>query len=275
MLGFPRCEGSYAPRGAAPMGVGVTKKIRRLVVLAMAGVALVASVALSPGPSYAADSAQVYVVQGLPGRTVDVAFDGHVVARGIKTAAVEGPFRVKSGERTVTFSDGGDVLLQRRFSVAPKSSWDVVVHLPAESKTKPAVTVFRNDTTAVPAGKANLVVAHTAQVPPADIRVDGKVLFKNVANGQSLDLVVPVKTYKVAIVPSGKAKPVLLGPVDLTVRGGALNRVYALGDPEDHTMNVAVHVIDTGTKGSSRPDRVDTGTGGQAVGLRSLGSFWR
>jgi hypothetical protein len=243
--------------------------------LVLATVAVFASVVLTTGPSYAADSAQVYVVQGLPGKTVDVAFDGHVVARGIKTAAVVGPFSIKSGSRKVTFSDGGKVLLERMFSVKAKSSWDVVVHLPAKAKTKPAVTVFRNDTTAVPAGKAALVVAHTAQVPPADIRVDGKVLFKNVANGQSLDLVVPVQTYKVAIVPAGKPKPVLLGPVDLTVKGGALNRVYALGDPEDHTMNVAVHVINTGSSGSKRPDRVDTGTGGQAVGLKSLASFWR
>jgi hypothetical protein len=253
----------------------VTRIFRRWCVLALAGAAVVASIGLSAGPSYAADGAKVYVVQGLPGRAVDVAFDGHVVARGIKTAAVKGPFTVKPGNRKVTFSDGGKVLLEQSFSVKPKSSWDVVVHLPAEAKTKPTVTVFRNDTSAVPAGKANLVVAHTAQVPPADIRVDGKVLFKNVANGQSLDLTVPVKTYKVAIVPAGKSKPVLLGPVDLTVKGGALNRVYALGDPEDHTMNVAVHVIDTGSKGSSKPNRVDTGTGGQAVGLRSLASFWR
>ncbi|WP_375432446.1 DUF4397 domain-containing protein [uncultured Friedmanniella sp.] len=252
-----------------------TKIIRRWGVLALVAVATIASTVLTTGPSYAADSAKVYVVQGLPGKTVDVAFDGHVVARGIKTAKVVGPFPIKSGQRKVTFSDNGKVLLERMFSVKPKSSWDVVVHLPAESKTKPAVTVFRNDLTAVPSGKAELVVAHTAQVPPADIRVDGKVLFKNVANGESLNLVVPVQTYKVAISPAGKSSPVLLGPVDLTVKGGALNRVYALGDPEDNTMNVAVHVIPTGNSGSSRPDRVDTGTGGQAAGVRSLASFWR
>jgi hypothetical protein len=252
-----------------------TKVLRRWVALVLAAVAVLASVVLTTGPSYAADGAKVYVVQGLPGKTVDVAFDGHVVARGIKTAAVAGPFSIKAGNRKVTFSDGGKVLLERMFAVTAKSSWDVVIHLPAEAKTKPAVTVFRNDTSAVPAGKAALVVAHTAQVPPADIRVDGKVLFKNVANGQSLHLVVPVQTYKVAIVPAGKSKPVLLGPVDLTVKGGALNRVYALGNPEEHTMNVAVHVIDTGSSGSKRPDRVDTGTGGQAVGLKPIASFWR
>jgi hypothetical protein len=218
------------------------------------------------GPSFAADDASIYVVQGLPGKTLDIAVDGHKVASGVKTAAVAGPFKVKAGSRNVTFSSGGKQLLQSKFSVAAKSSWDVVVHLPAQASGKPVVTVFKNDLSAVPKGKAALTVAHTAAVPPADIRVNGKVLFANVANGESLSLVVPVATYKVAIVPTGETKPVILGPLNLTVQGGSLNRVYAVGDPEKKTMNVAVHVIATGTSGSGKPSSVDTGTGGQAVG---------
>ena len=91
-------------------------------------------------------------------------------------------------------------------------------------------------------------------------------MFANIANGESLKLTVPVATYKVAIVPTGEKKPVILGPVSLTVQGGAVNRVYAVGDPEKKTMNVAVHVIATGSSGSSKPSEVNTGTGGQAVG---------
>jgi len=254
-----------------------TQVLRRWSRVTLLGLVAALGVAgLTTGASHAASEAKVYVIQGLPGRTVDVAFDGRTVARGVKTAAVAGPFTIDSGERKVTFSDGGEVLLESMFSVKPRSSWDVVVHLPARSKSKPAVTVFRNDLTAVPKGKASLTVAHTAKVPPADIRVDGKVLFADVGNGQSLNLVVPVATYKVAIVPAGKPKPVILGPVNLTVTGGALNRVYAIGDPEQQTMNVAVHVIATASSGSARPDRVDTGTGGQAAGLQQLGPvLWR
>ena len=120
------------------------------------------------------------------------------------------------------------------------------MHLPAGGSTDPTVTVFRNDTSSVPRGKAELVVAHTATVPEADVRVNGKVLFSNIANGESLNLTVPVATYKVAITPTGKTSPVYLGPVSLTVKGGAVNRVYALGDPDNNTMNVAVHVLATG-----------------------------
>ena len=216
--------------------------------------------------SHAADDAQVFIVQGLPGRNLDVAVDGKSVAKGLKSAEVGGPYTVKAGSRKVTLSDSGEVVIERSFSVTAKSSWDVVVHLPAASADDPAVTVFRNDVSPVPRDKANLVVGHMAKVPPADIRVNDKVLFENIANGESLKLTVPVATYEVAIVPTGETKPVILGPAKLTVQGGAVNRVYAIGDPGKKTMNVAVHVIPTGTTGSGKPSDVNTGTGGQAVG---------
>jgi hypothetical protein len=250
---------------------------RRLLTLALIIGATLGLAGLTTAPSYAANDASVYVVQGLPGRSVDVTVDGRSVAKGVQTAKVVGPFKVKPGSRSITFSDGGKELLSRSFEVGARSSWDVVVHLPeGGSANDPRVTVFRNDTSSVPRGKAELVVAHTATVPAADVRVNGKVLFSDIANGQSLDLTVPVATYKVAITPTGKTSPVYLGPVSLTVKGGAVNRVYALGDPDNNTMNVAVHVLATGSSGSERPKKVDTGTGGEAVGaVRFLAKLTR
>lgn len=233
--------------------------------VALTAAAALAVAGLTGTPSQAADDASVYIVQALPGKNLDVSVDGKAVARNVRTSAVVGPFKVQSGTRKVTFSDNDEVVLERMFAVQPRSSWDVVVHLPASSG-KPVVTVFRNDLTTVPQGKAALTIAHTAAVPPADIRVNDKVLFANVANGESLNLTVPVATYTVAIVPTGASKPVYLGPLSLTVQGGALNRVYAVGDPEKKTMNVAVHIIATGSRGSAQPREVNTGSGGQAVG---------
>jgi hypothetical protein len=42
-----------------------------------------------------------------------------------------------------------------------------------------------------------------------------------------------------------------------------------VGDPTKKTMNVAVHVLKVKTTGTDRPKKVDTGTGGQAVGAES------
>jgi hypothetical protein len=232
--------------------------------LLAAGVLALAGVTISP--SYAANDTEIYIVQGLPGKNLDVAIDGESVAEHVKTAAVAGPFKVEPGSRTVTFSEDGTTVLENTFSIKEGSKADIVAHLPASSSGDPLVTVYKYDDIKVPKGKAFLVVSHVAAVPPADVRVDETVLFENIANGESLELMVPVATYKVDIVPTKETEPVFFGPVSLTVKGGAINRVYALGDPEKKTMNVAVHVITAGTTGSGKPSEVNTGTGGQAVG---------
>jgi hypothetical protein len=212
------------------------------------------------------NEATLYVVQGLPGAAIDVAVDGQTVARNVQTTNVVGPFAVNAGTRTVMFTDGqGRVVAENTVDAGAGSNSDLVLHLTTAAGDPPVVTRFANDLTGVPSDKASLTVAHTAAVPPADIRVDGKVLFANIANGESLNLVVPVSTYSVDIVPAGESSPVVFGPVNLTVQGGSLNRVYAVGDPAATTMNVAVHVLKVPETGSAQPTTVDTGTGGMAV----------
>lgn len=235
---------------------------------AVAGIAVggLASATIGLPSAGAAEEATVYVVQGLPDQTVSIALDGETVAEDVETTDVVGPFSVGAGSSEVTFTAAdGTVVADNSVTTQAGSNSDLVVHMTTSATKDPTVTVFANDMTAVPADKASLTVAHTAAVPPADILVNGDVLFANVANGESLNLVVPVDTYEVEIVPTGETSPVILGPLDLTVKGGALNRVYAVGDPEDQTMNVAVHVIDLQDTGSRAPDMVNTGTGGQAA----------
>jgi hypothetical protein len=89
-------------------------------------------------------------------------------------------------------------------------------------------------------------------------------LFSNVANGEALTVLVPGGSYSVDVVPTATTGPVVFGPVDLTVKPGALNRVFAFGNPQDGTMNAIVQVIDLTTTGSGAPGTVDTGNGGQA-----------
>jgi hypothetical protein len=229
---------------------------------------LLAGAWLAP-PSQAADGAKIYLVQALPNRTLDVEIDGESVAKGVAATKVAGPFDVSAGSHTVRVSEGGDTVVEKTVKVGADQSNDVVVHLPGPGESDPVLTSYPNDLSAVPADKANLTVAHTATVPAADVTVNDKVLFADIANGEALSLVVPVGTYTVAIVPTGKEEPVFLGPLKLTVEGGALNRVYAVGDPEKKTMNVALHVIEVQRSGSTKPKTVDTGTGGQAAGLES------
>ena len=241
--------------------------------------AAAATTAASTTAASTADEATLYVVQGLPGAAIDVAVDGQTVARNVETTNVVGPFPVSAGTRTLTFTDGeGKVVAENTIEAGAGSSSDLVLHLTTAAGDPPVVTQFANDLTGVPSDKASLTVAHTAAVPPADVRVDGQVLSANIANGESLNLVVPVGTYKVDIVPAGESSPVVFGPVDLTVQGGSLNRVYAVGDPAATTMNVAVHVLKVPESGSPPPVMVDTGTGGMAVMIQLIARIlhlWR
>ena len=219
----------------------------------------------------AEDTATLYLVQGLPGTAIDVAVDGQTVATALKTTDVSAPIAVGVGSRKLTFTDAsGKVVAENSFDAKAGASSDLVLHLTTAAGDPPVVTEFPNDLTGVPSDKASVTVAHTAAVPPADIRVDGTVLFANVANGESLNLVVPAGSYNVDIVPAGETAPVVFGPVALAVQGGSLNRVYAVGDPAATTMNVAVHVISVPALGSAQPTMVDTGSGGYAVVLQMI-----
>jgi len=241
-------------------------QFRRMIsaVLAVTVVGLGALVAV---PAQAAGNGVLHVIQGLPGRTLDIAVDGKTVATGVTATKVVGPLTVAAGARKITAKEGGKVVIERQVTVAADSNLDVVIHRPASPTAAPVITTYVNKLTAVPRDKGAVRIAHTAAVGPADIRVNGKVLFANVANGESLDVVVPAGTYKVEIVPAGATTPVVLGPLNLPVRAGYLTRVFAIGEPAAKTMNVAVATLKLPGAGSEKPGLVNTGTGGQAAGL--------
>jgi hypothetical protein len=218
-------------------------------------------------PAEAAAGGNIYIVQGLPGRSLDISVDGRTVATGVQGAKLVGPFAVSSGKRLVAAKQNGKVVIQRQVTVGSGASLDVVVHQPVSPTGAPLMTTYANKLNAVPKDKGSLRVAHDAAVGPADIRVDGQVLFRNVANGESLDVVVPAATYKVDIVPTGATSPVVLGPLDLPVQAGFLTRVFAVGAPTQKTMTVAVGTIKVPPSGSDKPGEVNTGTGGQAAGI--------
>jgi len=238
----------------------------RVISLTLA-VMVAATSALLAVPADAAGKGVLHVIQGLPGRTLDISIDGKTVASGVKATEVVGPLDVAAGQRKVTAKDAGKVVIERVVTVGAESNLDVVVHRPASPTAAPVITTYANKLTGVPKDKAAVRVAHTAAVGPADIKVNGKVLFANVANGESLDVVVPAGTYSVEIVPAGASSPVVLGPLALPVKSGYLTRVFAVGEPSSKTMNVVVASLKLPGTGSDKPDQVNTGTGGQAAGL--------
>lgn len=229
-------------------------------VAAMSLIGLVVAAPVSAHASTAPPQDLVYLVQGVPGAAVDVAVDGKAVKGSVAAKAIVGPLRLSAGKHTVTFKTA-DWTVSSTVNVARPSS-DVVLHWPASSTQKPVVSVFGNDLASVGADKGRLTVAHTAVVAPADIRVNNKVLFANIANGEFATAEVPADTYSVEVVPTGQTKNPLLGPVDLPVAKGALTRVFAIGQPSNGSMDAVVQVLPLSTKGSPAPGQVDAGSAG-------------
>ena len=105
------------------------------------------------------------------------------------------------------------------------ASTDVVLHLPAEVDGDPVVHSYDAPTSPIGPDKARVVLAHTATVAPADVEVNGEVVFTNIANGEFAEADVPAGTHQVALLPTGSTGNPILGPLDV-----ALEAKHALDD---------------------------------------------
>lgn len=221
------------------------------------------------GAEARAETATVYVVQGVAGETVSVAVDGKAVDDAAAAKTIVGPLALTPGEHTLTVDGQGDTLdVEASFDVAAGASVDAVIHRQVDPTAAPIVTTYDNDLSKVAKGSGRLAVAHVAAVGPADVRVQDEVLFANIANGEVLTLTVPAKTYPVEIVPAATDGPSVLGPVDLPVAKSALTRVFAIGVAAEGTMDAIVQVLPLGVRGSGKsPTLIDAGSGGQAAEL--------
>ena len=244
----------------------------------LAGLGLLTLVAASTGTALADDSqrarhsaptASVYLVQGVPKMDVSVWIDGQQVANGLKPTQVSAPLSLSQGQHKATFSGPG-WRISSSFSIDSPSA-DVVLHWPADKAKTPEVTVFANDLHKLAVGKARITVAHTAVVPPSDVRVDGKVLFANIANAEFVTETVPPGTYSVDIVPTGENGDPFFGPVDLPVKPNVLTRVFAIGEPKDGTMTAVVQTLPLSSTGSPAPSLVDSGSAGLVAPGLGLG----
>jgi hypothetical protein len=238
----------------------------RRIWVAVAGLGLLVMLSAWLTPSSAADQTGIYIVQGLPSHTVSIAVDGDSVVNGLAGGKVAGPFRVNHGTRTITVSEGAQSLVTSKVRLPAGSSSEIVIHMPASPTGDPMITRFENNLKPIQEGKAAQAFGHAASAGPIDIRVDEKVVFANVANGEYLYKVVPAGTYSFDVVPTEMSKP-LLGPVDLRVKRAKLTWVFVIGEP-GKDLAIVRHVIAVpATKGSKRPSDISTGTGGQAADL--------
>ena len=235
-------------------------------ILGLGGAALLAASLWGiGGPAQAADSAQVSILHGVPGATVDVYANGNPLLKNFKPGTLTDPQSLPAGSydlKVVKAGDGADgdaVIEADNVKVPGGANITVVAHLNEDGD--PSLTPFVNDVSKIPAGKARITVRHTAAAPAVDVRAGGDPVFTNLSNPDEKSAEVDAGTVKADVVLKG-TEDVVIGPASLNLAEGTSTIVYAWGSAEDDNLKLAVQTV----KGlHSNPGGVPGGTGGQAA----------
>ena len=159
--------------------------MRRLIAATAAGSLAVAAALFGALPASAADTAEVYVVHGIPGLPVDVYVNGALTLDDFQPETVAGPLDLPAGSYAIaiTAADAADAsapLLTATADVAGGNSYSIVAHLDADGN--PTITPYANDISTISAGQTRLVVRHDAAAPAVDVRAGGTVVLAGVTN---------------------------------------------------------------------------------------------
>jgi hypothetical protein len=231
---------------------------------AAAGLAVLASGAgLALATPAQAANATVSVVHGIPGTPVDVYVNGTRTLQNFQPKQVAGPLDLPPGQYDIALTAPGQpigsaILTVTDANVPDGANISLVAHLNANGQ--PALTPFVNDTAKVAAGKARLIVRHTAAAPAVDVRAGGQPVFRNLTNPNEAKGDVDAGTVSADVVLAGTTT-VALGPTSLNLREGTATIVYAIGSAQQNSLDVVAQTI-TGLH--SAPGGVPSGTGGQA-----------
>ncbi|MEU0079049.1 DUF4397 domain-containing protein [Micromonospora tulbaghiae] len=218
--------------------------------------------AATMSPAYAASS-KVSVVHGIPDTPVDVYVNGEKTLNNFKPGDVAGPLTLPEGEYDIALTKPGEaidkaILKVDDAEVPGGANISLAAHLSAAGE--PQITPFVNDVSKVGAGKARLIVRHTAAAPAVDVRAGGKPVFEGLTNPKEAKADVAAGSVKADVVLAG-TDTVAIGPADLNLKEGTATIVYAIGSAEAKNLSVVAQAIN-GLH--SAPGGVPSGTGGQA-----------
>jgi hypothetical protein len=214
-----------------------------------AALALVAGVATS-APVLAQDDAQLSVLHGVPGLTVNVCVNGSVAIPTFAPGALAGPLALPAGTYTVavfdvtTFTDcsGTPAIGPIDLPLAAGMNYTAVAHLDATGAA--TASLFENDTSAAGAGEGKATVRHTAaNAEGVEIVVNGSISLGTFNNGGQLGPVaLAAGTYSAEIKAGTVTVPPT--PADVPVTEAQNTIVYAWGDAAGGSVNLAVQVVD-------------------------------
>jgi hypothetical protein len=226
------------------------------------GIAMLALV-LTTLPSGAAPAeAFLTVLHGLPRFTADVYVNGDLTLDGFEPESVTEPLALPAGTYEVAIRNVGDAetadpVLEGPLTLEAGANYTAVAHLDEEGQ--PALTLFRNDLSSVPAGSSHLVIRNAADSPALQVDLDGEQRFAKLRPKGERDAVLPAGTYSIAM---GANDGTSIGPMPVQLAEGSAQIVYVIGSASDGTLDLMIQAI---TALGSTPTDVLTGTGGAAA----------
>jgi hypothetical protein len=222
--------------------------MRNRILTAGAGAAAIAAAIALAGPAQAAEGdAQLSVLHGVPGLTVDVWVNGDRTLDDFTPGSLAGPLALPAGayELAITASDAADasaaVIGPVSVTLAANGNYTAVANLDAAGN--PTANLFTNDVSQIEAGKGKLTVRHTAAAPAVDILAGGSPVITNLANPNEQTLTLDPGTVPAAVAATGTTAPVI-GPADVTIAEGTHTIVYAWGSLADSNLQLAVQTIE-------------------------------
>jgi hypothetical protein len=252
----------------------------RTSIFASGAVAIAAALAFA-GPAQAAEGdAQLSVLHGVPGLTVDVWVNGERTLDDFTPGTLAGPLALPAGNYAlaITAADAADataaVIGPVNVTLAANGNYTAVANLDAAGK--PTANLFTNDVSQIEPGKGKLTVRHTAAAPAVDVLAAGTAVISNLANPNEQTLTLDPGTIPAAVAAAGTTQPVI-GPADVTVAEGTHTIVYAWGSLTDQNLQLAVQTIEglhsaPGAVPGGRSGAADEGAQGQAMAIAGFGA---
>ncbi|MGI9529559.1 MAG: DUF4397 domain-containing protein, partial [Acidimicrobiia bacterium] len=181
--------------------------------------------------------ANVSIVHGVPGVTVDVYVNGNLAIEDFAPETITPRMLMAAGTYDIAiYAANADPLVDAPVISAPGvavpagANASVVAHYDEAGKL--TASVFIDDLSMTDSGKGRLTVRHTAEAPDVDVLANGGVLFSDLVNGDSESADVDAATYQVTLnSPTGSSSQVFpaTGSVPVTISEGTSTTVYAIG----------------------------------------------
>ena len=243
---------------------------------ALALAALVAPMAAQAAPG----DAELSVVHGIPGTTVDVWVNGKLTLNDFTPGTVAGPLALAAGTYSVAITPSNATSATDRTIIGPvdlplaaNMNYTAVAHLKADGK--PTATLFTNDISKTAPGQGRLTVRHVAAAPAVDVVAGGAAVVSNLTNPNEKVLNLAAGTVSASVTATGTLTPALIGPADVAIKEGVNTIVYAYGSATaPSTLALAVQTISGLHTPPAGVPTGETGAAAQAIATQNAQQGW-